>query len=178
MKGDAEGPEPTDENAVPTELLTTAPWPAVAPPDTASAQEQVGDVVVASSANPIIGEHSEQRAKLEADDCVASVKPEMSTGGGPGGSSSRPHDARLATGPAVEVTTGKSAGASVPAALLTVKERVKALMLVGSWQLDPPRLDYLRRADALEKAAIVCKILSLDEPASRAFMEKLKVLNA
>lgn len=49
-------------------------------------------------------------------------------------------------------------------------------MLVGSGQLAAPRLDYLRRADALEKAAVVCKILSLDEPASRAFMEKLKVM--
>ena len=118
----------------------------------------MGDVVIASSAAPINGVHvGEQRAKLEADDCVASVKPEMSTGGGPGGSSSRPHDARLATGPAVEVTTGKSAGASVPAALLTVKERVKALMLVGSGQQDPPRLDYLRRADALEMAAVILK---------------------
>lgn len=47
--------------------------------------------------------------------------------------------------------------------------------LVESQQLDAPRLDYLREADALEKLSVIAKILSLDEDRSRKFMEELKV---
>lgn len=47
--------------------------------------------------------------------------------------------------------------------------------LVDSQQLEAPRLDYLREADALEKLSVVAKILSLDEDRSRKFMEELKV---
>ena len=47
--------------------------------------------------------------------------------------------------------------------------------LVDSGQLESPRLDFLREADALEKLSVIAKILSLDEDLSRKFMEELKV---
>ena len=49
--------------------------------------------------------------------------------------------------------------------------------LVATSQLETPRLDYLREADALEKLSIVAKILSLDEDRARKFMEELKVIH-
>jgi hypothetical protein len=43
-------------------------------------------------------------------------------------------------------------------------------------QIAEPRLIKLREADAIEMLTKVAKILSLDEPSARAFMEKLKVM--
>jgi hypothetical protein len=82
--------------------------------------------------------------------------------------------------PYAELTEGLRAVPLVECARVAEKHadyiRRGQTYLVGDGQLEKPNLVFLREADALEKAAVICKILSLDEDKARKFMEELKVM--
>lgn len=47
----------------------------------------------------------------------------------------------------------------------------------GQKTFDEPNIDQLRKADALEVAAVTLRILAINEERSRAFVQELKAMN-